>query len=274
MSGSERYQQADHFYAVKAVQALCSELRDQESTEGCLATGMLLVHHDIVNETPESEVCWTCHINMLDMLPARDVLVDSEPALFMRYQLVLARTAQAVHRMQPTWQKSAEPANWVPDHVDPECQRICGVLGLSQQLLSLIEATTILVADSTLTRIDYKMSWAALLEYQLANLHQWTVDVSGKVLDVVDQTAETYRIAAQIYLQCRFFGYVEHISVVLGEIQSVNFLLTLTQPDEITPHDSKTECKTFPHHPVSAGRRTVVHRFVSHMALFHRRGDL
>ena len=208
MSDSERYQQADHFYALKAVQALGIELRNQESIEGCLATGMLLVHHDIVNEIPELGVCWTCHINMLDMLPERDFLVDSGPADFLQYQLILARTALSISRMQDTWPRSTKPTNATLNYVDMESQRICGLLGLSQELLSLIESTTALVADSPFTRRDYKMSCAARLEYQLANLHQWTTDVSGKALEVVNRTAETYRIAAQIYLQCRFFGYV------------------------------------------------------------------
>lgn len=204
MSDNERYRQADHYYAVKAVQALGPELRDPDSTEGCLATGMLLVHHDIVNETPETEVCWTCHINMLDVLPSRDVSIDSEPALFMRYQLILARTAQSVTRMPPT----TSPTTRALDKTDPESQRICGVLGLSRQLLSLIESITTLVADGPFIWGDYKMSRAALLEHQLANLHQWTTDVTGQALEVVTRTAETYRVAAQIYLQCRFFGYV------------------------------------------------------------------
>ena len=212
MSDTERYQQADHYYAVKAVQTLGRAIRHHESTEGCLTTGMLLVHHDIVNETPETEVCWTCHIGMLDVLPERDVFVHSEPALFMRYQLILAKTAQPSHRMQKTWPKCAESTDKSLDYIDPESQRICGVLGLSSRLLSLIESITTLVTDSPFTKKNYKMSRAASLEYGLANLHQWTSEVSGKALEVVNRTAEAYRIAAQIYLQCRFFGYLHSSS--------------------------------------------------------------
>ena len=224
MSDSERYDEADHFYALKAVRALGPELRNQDvSRESCLATGMLLVHHDIVNETPETEVCWTCHINMLDVLPPeRDIAADSDPALFMRYQLILARTAQSIGSMQTTRLKPSSTNNHARsanggrldqlDDDDLESQRICGVLGFSQQLLSLIESITTLVANGPCTRRDYKMSCAALLQHRLADLQQWTTmtttDVCGKALEVINWTAETYRVAAQIYLQCRFFGYV------------------------------------------------------------------
>lgn len=208
---NECYQQADHYYAVKAVQALSQELTDYESTDGCLATGMLLVHHDIVNETPEKDVCWSCHIYMLDVLPEQDLIVDSEPAVFMRYQLILARTAQSINRMQTAWPKSIKATNLSLDGVDPESRRICGVLGLSQQLISLIESITTLVTDSPFTRRDYKMAYAALVEHRLTNLHQWTTEVSGEALEVINRTAETYRLAAQIYLQCRFYGYVQSL---------------------------------------------------------------
>lgn len=208
MSDTERYQQADHYYAVKAVQTLGRAIRHQESTEGCLATGMLLVHHDIVNETPEVGVSWTCHISMLDVLPERDVFVHSEPALFMRYQLILAKTAQPSHMMQKTRPKCTESTEKSLGYIDPESKRIRGVLGLSSRLLSLIESITTLVADSPFTKKDYKISSAASLEHDIATLHQWTSEVSGKALEVVNRTAETYRIAAQIYLQCRFFGYL------------------------------------------------------------------
>ena len=213
MYDNERYHQADHFYALKAVQALGTELRDQDSTEGCLATGMLLVHHDIVNENPETEVCWTCHISMLDVLPDRDLSLDSDPALYMRHQLILARTAQPVSRMHSTGLKSTKSlANRALEQADddPEWRRICGVLGLSQQLLSIIESITTLVSDGPFTKREYKMSRATRLEHQLANLNQWTTDdITGPALEVVTRTAETYRIAAQIYLQCRFFGYLQ-----------------------------------------------------------------
>ena len=213
MSDSECYRQADHFYAVKAVRALGPELRDQGCIEGCLATGMLLVHHDIVNETPETQVYWTCHTNMLDVFLDKDVAIHSDPADFMRYQLILARTAQSVCEMQTAWQKRTKPV-LVPANY-PEWQRIYGVLGLSRQLLSLIESITTLVADGPFTRRDYKTSRAALLQQQLEDLQQWTTEVCGEALEVVNGTAETYRVAAQIYLQCRFFGYVWVVSVCL-----------------------------------------------------------
>ena len=222
VANSQRYEEADHFYALEAVRALGTDLRNQDvPRERCLATGMLLVHHDIVNETLETEVCWTCHIDMLDVFHLeRDVAVNSDPARFMRYQLILARTAQSVGSMQTT---GLEPSSTNSnarsagrgrldqlDDDDPDSQRICGVLGLSQQLLSLIESITTLVAEGPLTRRDYKMSYAARLQHRLAGLRQWmtTTEVCGKALEVVNRTAETYCLAAQIYLQCRFFGYV------------------------------------------------------------------
>lgn len=208
MDDNERYQQADHYYAVKAVQALGQSIMESESAEGCLATGMLLVHHDIVSETPETEVCWTCHMRILDVLPEQYAFDSSEPALFMRYQLILARTAHSVNRAQGNWPESDKPTDNSFDYIDPEAQRICGVLGLSSQLLFIIESITTLVAEGPFTRKEYKMSCARSLENQLSNLQQWTTEVTGKALETVIRIAESYRLAAQIYLQCRFFGCV------------------------------------------------------------------
>ena len=215
MYDNERYHQADHFYALKAVQALGAQLRDRESTEACLATGMLLVHHDIVNESPQTEVCWTCHTSMLDVLPDRE---DSDPALYMHYQLILARTAQPVNRirssssagpLKSTRKPLADRALVDDDNNNPAWRRVCGVLGLSPQLLSIIESTTALVTDGPFTKREYKLSRAKRLEQELETLTQWIPDdVVGPALDVVTAIAETYRLAAQIYLRCRFFGYV------------------------------------------------------------------
>ena len=270
MTDNERYQQADHYYALKAVQALGQELLNHQSTEGCLATGMLLVHHDIINETPETEVCWTCHIKMLDVLPERDVSADYEPAVFMRYHLILASAAQSINAMRSTRPKSTKwPQNSL-GYVDPESQRICPSLGLSQQLLSIIEFTTSLVVDGPFIRRDYKASCAALLEDQLANLHQWTTDVSGKALEIVERTAETYRVAAQIYLQCRFVGYVSPPLYVSGQNPSLMLMLPDGQPDTLAPRNRRTECQAVHINPLPPRRRPAVHGPVPHLAALHR----
>jgi hypothetical protein len=48
--------------------------------------------------------------------------------------------------------------------------------------------------------------YAQLHELQLQSLQQWSTEVSGEALEIVLATAETYRLAALIYLRCRLYG--------------------------------------------------------------------
>lgn len=196
-----RYQEADHNYMVQAIQSLSKDLAFDENTQSCLVTEMLLVHHGVVNEL-DSDVCWTCHIDMLDFLQNRNGFeASSEPALYMAYQFILAMTAQPVARIRA---RKSKQLDWIVDRTAGNLQHICGILGLSRQLLYLVASTTDLATQETSN--DEKREQGGAIAVQLSNIQQWTDDATGDALDVALQTALAYCLAARIYLLCRVFG--------------------------------------------------------------------
>jgi len=205
-SEKERYHQAHLFYMTEALQSLARQINTGDSVDACLATSMLLMHHDAVNNTEESSVCWSCHASIFDTIPPQQISPLFDAASFIRYQLVLARTSQTATQLRNTKLHSLEVAEWYDRIAQDETQRINGVLGLSPQLLFLISSITALSADNTSSIMAHKHSYAQMQDSQLQNLRQWTTEVSGPALDVVLATAETYRLAAQIYLRCRLYG--------------------------------------------------------------------
>jgi hypothetical protein len=52
----------------------------------------------------------------------------------------------------------------------------------------------------------HKLMYAQLQETQLQNLQQWTTEPQGDANEVILATAEAFRLAALIYLQCRLYG--------------------------------------------------------------------
>ena len=196
-----RYQEADHNYMVQAIQSLSKDLAFDENTQSCLVTEMLLVHHGVVNEL-DSDVCWTCHIDMLDVLQNRNEFeASSEPALYMAYQFILAMTAQPVARIRA---RKSKQLDWIVDGKAGNLQHICGILGLSRQLLYLVASTTDLATQETSN--DEKREQGGAIAVQLSHIQQWTEDATGEALDVALQTAMAYCLAARIYLLCRVFG--------------------------------------------------------------------
>jgi hypothetical protein len=202
----ERYQQADLYYMTQALQALACQISNGEAFDAGLATSMLLMHHDAVNNTDESSLCWSCHANIFDTIPAGYFDHHSDPALFIRYQLVLARTAQTASKLQNTQLCLLETTDWYDSMPQSESQRICGVLGVSPQLLFLISSITSLASDNKSSIGAHRHVYAQLHELQLQSLQQWSTEVSGEALEIVLATAETYRLAALIYLRCRLYG--------------------------------------------------------------------
>ena len=202
----ERYQQADLYYMAQALQALACQISNGEAFDAGLATSMLLMHHDAVNNTDESSLCWSCHANIFDTIPAGYFDHHSDPALFIRYQLVLARTAQTASKLQNTQLRLLETTDWYDSMPQSESQRICGVLGVSPQLLFLISSITSLASDNKSSIGAHRHVYVQLLESQLQSLRQWSTEVSGEALEIVLATAETYRLAALIYLRCRLYG--------------------------------------------------------------------
>lgn len=196
-----RYQEADHNYMVLAIQSLSKDLAFDEHTQSCLVTEMLLVHHGVVNEL-DSNVCWTCHIDMLDVLQRRNEFESSsEPALFMAYQFILAMTAQPIARIRA---RKPKQLDWIVDREAGDLQQICGILGLSRQLLYLVASTTNLATQEISS--DERGERGEAIAVQLGNIHQWTEDATGEALDVALQTAMAYCLAARLYLLCRVFG--------------------------------------------------------------------
>lgn len=201
-SEKERYHRAELYYSTQAVQALARQISNGENYDAALATAMLLMHHAAVNKADESSLCWSCHANIFDAIPTEFVNQTSDAALFMRTQLVLARTAQTSFSLQNMQLHSLETQNWYEGMPPGEAQKICSVLGLSPQLLFIISSLTSLAIENSPNKIMY----AQLQETQLQNLRQWTTELQGEGQEVLLATAEAFRLAALIYLRSRIYG--------------------------------------------------------------------
>lgn len=204
-SQRDYYQHAELYYSTQALQALTTQIANGDNYDGALATSMLLMHHGAVNNTPESPLCWSCHANIFDVIPDHLINYRSAPALFIRSQLTLARTAQTSQTLQSTQFHSLETASWYEGMSSDEAQKICGLLGYSPQLLHLISSITSLALDMNNTNM---MAYAQALENQLQVLKQWTPEPQGPEREILLATAETFRLAALIYLRCRLYGCV------------------------------------------------------------------
>lgn len=201
VSEATQYENADHVYMVQAVQSLITGLGLDESPETYLITGMLLTQHSTVNDR-ESDPCWSCHVDMIDVLQQQNRFSnDSEPAISMVYQYILAMTAQSLTQIFTRKPKRIE---WIVECADSESERICGTLGLSRQLLYLIGSITDVA--TSIFGAEKKVEQAKAIEVQLGELDQWTEDATGDALDVVIRTSTAYRFAAKIYLKCRVLG--------------------------------------------------------------------
>lgn len=210
-SQRDYYQHAELYYSTQALQALTTQIANGDNYEGALATSMLLMHHGVVNNAPESPLCWSCHANIFDVIPDHQVNYRSAPALFMRSQLTLARTVQTSQSLQSTQFHSLETASWFEGMLPDEAQKICGMLGYSPQLLYILSSITSLAFDmnSAANVIVYAQS----LEGQLQVLKQWTSEPQGAEREILLATAEAFRLAGLIYLRCRLYGYVLFSSI-------------------------------------------------------------
>jgi hypothetical protein len=200
-SQKDLYHHAELYFSTQALQALTAQISSGQDYEGAMATSMLLMHHSAVNND-DSLLCWSVHASIFDVIPSGAVDLQSDIALFMRSQLVLARTAQTSSQLQSTQFHSVEQI-WIDSDPSPEAQMIKGTLGLSSQLLSLISSITSL-AMSTAT--PERLMYAQALETQLQNMHQWTPELQIAEREVLLKTAEAFRLAAIIYLRVRVYG--------------------------------------------------------------------
>ncbi len=108
----DAYHQAELYYSTQALQALASQIRDGSNYDGAMATSMLLMHHDLINQE-ESSLCWSCHANVLDAIPPGVIDPQSDPVLFLRTQLILARTAQTFNQLSNVRRHVFETTNWL-----------------------------------------------------------------------------------------------------------------------------------------------------------------
>jgi hypothetical protein len=197
------YQHAELYYSTQAFQALATQITNGEDYDGALATSMLLMHHGAVNDSPDASLCWSCHANVFDIIPDNMANLQSDPALFIRAQLTLARTAQTSESLQCTNFHSLESKSWHEGTQPTDTQKICSILGLSPQLLFIISSITSLAFGS---HNSNTVLYAQSQEAQLQSLKQWSAEPQGPEHDILLATAEAFRLAAMIYLRCRIFG--------------------------------------------------------------------
>jgi hypothetical protein len=200
----DAYHQAELYYSTQSLQALAMQISEGQNYGGALATSMLLMHHGALNQS-DSPLCWSCHANVFDVIPSEFIDHHSDPALFIRTQLVLARTAQLSKELQDNPPRSFETINWLEGALPTETTKISGTLGLSPQLVFLISSVTLLATNPS--RLN-KLMYAQLQETQLQSLQQWTSEPRGPGHDVLVATAESFRLATLIYLRCRLYGYM------------------------------------------------------------------
>ncbi|KAF2868429.1 fungal-specific transcription factor domain-containing protein [Massariosphaeria phaeospora] len=226
-SEKERFHQAELFYSTQALQALARQITNGQSYDAALATSMLLMHHDAVSNSDELSLCWSCHANIFDTIPAEYFNHRSDPALFIRTQLVLARTSQTSYTLKHTRLHSLETEDWYAGTPPGEAQKICGILGLSPELLFLISSITSLASGNQDAR--NVQIYGQHLEVQLQSLRQWTPEQPGDIREVLMATAEAFRIATLIYLRCRLYGLTRFSPAVM-ELNDALAQLLLSLP--------------------------------------------
>ncbi|KAL1983981.1 hypothetical protein VTN96DRAFT_9666 [Rasamsonia emersonii] len=202
LSGNIQYDYINHRYIALAAQALQRDLSNRDSPESSLATGMLLVHHGVVNEQ-EAEMCWSWHVSMIDAFQKAGCFdPSSEPALYMTYQLILALTTQTtaqIHAGPPM-----ASCDWLLQCDFRESQRICGILGTSRRMLCLISRITDLAMEPSTS--EEKLARAEAIEDEILMLDDWSQTATGEALDVLLRIAKAYHLSARIYLLCRVLG--------------------------------------------------------------------
>jgi hypothetical protein len=202
-SQKERFHQVELYYATQALQSLVQQINNGENYDAALATAMLLMHHAAINKPEEYSLCWSCHANVFDHIPAEFISRHSEPAQFMRTQLALARTAQTSFALQNTQLHSLENQNWFEGISTSEASQVCDITGISPQLLFVISSINNLATEKN--SLD-KFKYAQILETKVQNLRQWSPEQPGDSQDIILATGEAFRLATIIYLRCRLYG--------------------------------------------------------------------
>ncbi|KAH7122795.1 fungal-specific transcription factor domain-containing protein [Dendryphion nanum] len=226
-SDKERYHQAELYYSTQALQALAQQIGSGQNYDAALTTSMLLMHHDAVHNE-ESPLCWSIHANIFDTIPSEFFNHHSDAALFMRTQLVLARTSQTSFQLQNTQLHSLETQSWYEGTPPIETSKICSILGLSPELLFIISSITSLASDGKAAMTPHKHMYAQLQESQLQRLRQWSNEPQSDAQEILLATAEAFRLAALIYLRCRVLGSTRfHPAIMELNDTLTQILLTL-----------------------------------------------
>ncbi|CBY00938.1 hypothetical protein LEMA_P020680.1 [Plenodomus lingam JN3] len=226
------YHQAELYYSSRAISALAAQIRTREDYEGALATSMLLMHQGALNQE-DSPLCWSCHANIFDAIPSGLFDQHSDTAMFIRTQIILARSAQTSSQLQAASLHSFERSNWLVDVVPKESQRICGILGVSPELVFLISSIN---AIATSTSTPESFSRAQRIESKLKELEQWTLEHQGPREEILLATAECFRLATLLYLQCRIYGRVSQYCQVA--LRLISFRYTRFHPSILRLSDA------------------------------------
>ncbi|KAG9196131.1 hypothetical protein G6011_01252 [Alternaria panax] len=215
------YHQAELYYSTQALQSLAAQINDGRDYDGALATSMLLMHHSLIN-LEDSPLCWSCHANVLDAIPPEVINHHSDPALFLRAQIILARTAQTPHQLSRTRRHSFEATDWLEGVLQIESTKVSTTLGVSSRLLFIISSATSLPnSQDKLNRLMY----AQLQETQIQNLRQWNPEPEGPEKEVLLASAEAFRLATLIYLRCHVYGFTRFHSSILELSDALHTLL-------------------------------------------------
>ncbi|KAH6622350.1 fungal-specific transcription factor domain-containing protein [Boeremia exigua] len=225
-SRRDYFQHAELYYSTQALQALTTQITNGDNYDGAIATSMLLMHQSAVNNSPDSPLCWSCHANIFDIVPDGLVNHQSAPALFIRGQLTLARTAQTAQVLQSAQLHSLETTSWFESIPSNEAQKICSILGFSPQLMFIISSITSLAFDMHNTD---RLGYAQALESQLQSMKQWTTEPQGPEHEVLLVTAEAFRLAGLIYLRCRLYGMTRFHPSIL-DLTDALYTLILSLP--------------------------------------------
>ncbi|RYN89980.1 hypothetical protein AA0119_g11341 [Alternaria tenuissima] len=221
----DTYHQAELYYSTQALQTLAAQISEGRYFDGVLATSMLLMHHGLINRE-DSPLCWSVHANILDASSLELVNHHSDPALFLRAQLILARTAQSPHQLSRTRRHSFETMNWLEGVSPIEAAKVSTILGISPQLLSIISSVTLLPTSPNRSN---KLMHAQSQEMQIQNLKQWSPEQEGPEKEVLLATAEAFRLATLIYLRCHVYGLTRFHASIL-ELSDALHTLILSLP--------------------------------------------
>lgn len=196
-SERECYQRIELDYSIRALRALAVQINTQRDHDAAIMTSMLLMHHDAVHNH-QSSLCWSVHANVLDTIPPQLFDQQSDAAIFLRSQIILAETVEPPMQPLQSRRKLLENMRWY-DNISPsEAGLIRNHLGFSPQLIFLISSTTSLASNVSASKYNF-----AEIETHLNDLMQQSTEIQKGAHDILVATAETFKLAALIYLHCR-----------------------------------------------------------------------